>query len=177
MSTREELNRLWREKRVFHVPPAVLGTSSRRHVFLEASIHERLQTAIDGSSKDDVRLTGLYADIERFTSGSRIMVGADPFEKDHGAFMARTHPVQEGIFDIRSIDPSPALRLFGAFCERDVFLGLTWRWRRELGGKHEKTFDHAVLQARKMWDELMPNHQPLYSERMEDYISEKLSVV
>jgi hypothetical protein len=132
---------------------------------------------MNGSSKEDVRLGGLYADLERFTSGQIVTVGDHPFDKDNSAYMARTNPVQEGIFDIRSAAPSPALRLFGAFCEQDVFLGLTWRWRSELGGRDERAFDFAVMQAMRVWDELLPDCRRLYSDNLEDYISGGLHAV
>lgn len=174
MSTREALNRLVQEGRVVHVPCLQRGVSSRRHFFLEASLHRRLEQAMAGSSKEDARLAMLYADVERFTSGQVITVGVNPYEKDRTAYMARTEPVQEGIFDLRSQDPSPAIRLFGAFCEIDVFLGLTWRWRNELGGRNERAFDFAVMEAMKVWDALLPDCRRLFSDNIEDYISDDL---
>ena len=177
MSTRVVLNQLVEKGRVVLVPPAERGVQSARHLFLEASIHKRLQEAMLGSTKEDSRLAMLYADLDRYSSGRAITVGNDPFEKDKSAFMARTCPVQDGVFDIRSADPSPAIRLFGAFCEKDVFLGLTWRWRKELGGRDQKLFDFAVMAATRVWDEYLPGCQRLYSDNLEDYISAELYVV
>ena len=130
-----------------------------------------------GSGKDDVRLGRLYSDLDRFTSGAEITVGMDPFDKDASAFMARTHPVQDGIFDIRHQDPRPAIRVFGAFCERDVFLGLTWRWRKELGGRKERAFDFAIGEARRKWDELFEDRKPLTGDNTGDYLSDKFLAV
>jgi hypothetical protein len=172
MSTRDAMNRLIQGGQIVHVPCQLRGVSSRRHVFLEASLHDRLAQAMTGSTKDDIRLAGLWADLDRFTSGSVITVGGDPFNKGQTAFMARTHPVQDGIFDLRSRDPSPGIRLFGAFCETDVFLGLTWKWRHELGSRHDRLFDLAVLEATGVWDRLLPDCRRLVSDRIEDCISD-----
>lgn len=177
MSTRDALNKLIQRGLIVHVPSLQRGVSSRRHFFLETSLHERLTQAKDGSSKEDRRLLMLWADIDKFTSGQVITIGVDPFKKDRTAYMARTKPVQDGVFDIRSQDPSPAIRLFGAFCETNVFLGLTWRWRRELGGRDERAFDFAVMEAMRIWDGLLPDCRRLFSEHMEDYISDDFLLV
>ena len=171
MSTRDALNELLEKGLIVHVPCLQPWLPAKRHLFLEASLHQRLAEAMMGSSTEDKRLAALWADIDRFTSGQIINVGFNPFEKDRNCYMARTHPVQDGIFDIRSQDPSPAIRLFGAFCEVDVFLGLTWRWRRELGGRDQRAFDFAVMAAARVWDGLLPNCKRISSDRMEDYIS------
>ena len=171
MSTRDALNGLLEEGLIVHVPCLQRGLPAKRHLFLEASLHQRLTEAMMGSSAEDSRLGMLWADMDRFTSGQIITVGFNPFEKDRNCYMARTNPVQDGIFDIRSQDPSPAIRLFGAFCEIDVFLGLTWHWRNELGGRDQRAFDFAVMGAAKVWDELLPNCNRLFSDRVEDYLS------
>ena len=85
--------------------------------------------------------------------------------------MARTNPIQEAVFDIRSRDPDPAVRVFGCFAEQDTFIGLTWKYRRDLGGRSERLFDHAVLEARGVWDEIFPEHQPFYSENIHDHLT------
>lgn len=129
---------------------------------------------MDGESTDDRRLARLYADIDQFTSGNLITIGNDPMNKDSKAFMARTRPVQEAIFTIRSVDPSPAIRLFGAFCVADVFLGLTWRFRRDLG---DRLFDFAVLDAARVWDDLLPDCRRLNGDKLEEIVSDKFYAV
>lgn len=94
----------------------------------------------------------------------------EPFDKENAAFMARTNPVQDGIISLRSRDPSPGIRLLGAFCEQDVFLGLSWHWRRRLLDRI--VFSHTCLAATGIWDRLLPDCRRLVSDHLEDYISE-----
>jgi hypothetical protein len=72
--------------------------------------------------------------------------------------LARTEPVQDGIFTLRSRKPTPDLRLFGALCEKDVFLGLTLHQRDSL---HHGLFDDAVTAAAAVWGRLLPGHTRL----------------
>jgi hypothetical protein len=67
-----------------------------------------------------------------------VSFGWEPYKKKRTAYMARLERVSDGIVEIRSFDPSPSLRLFGGFAEQDVFVGLTWEWRRNLGGPGSK---------------------------------------
>jgi hypothetical protein len=160
-----------------HVPTMIPGTSAARHVFLTADLHRQIMESLTGSGIQDGRLGKLLADLEYFTAGGIIAVGNDPFDKDQTAYMARTYPPQDGIFDIRSADPKPGLRLFGAFSEPDVFVGLTWRRRKELGDRSQRLFEQAILAAMKEWDALFPNHRPFYSENLNEHVTSNLRPV
>src|SRR5260370_28792640 len=67
----------------------------------------------------------LRADLEEFTKGKHITVCLEPFAAK-SAYMGRLAPVADGVWDIRSRDPSPALRVVGLFAETDVFIALRW---------------------------------------------------
>lgn len=116
-------------------------------------------------------------DFNRFARGEDITVGDDPFRKDMNAFMARTYAPQDGIFDIRSRDPKPGLRVFGAFSEPDTFVALTWGYRRDLGDSTDGRFRQAVLSAIGAWDRRFPNCHPFYSENLDDHITFNLLTV
>ncbi len=62
-----------------------------------------------------------------FIAGKVISVGWDPMKKGVSAFMARLAPVEDEVWDIRSRDPSPGIRVLGSFSERDVFVALLWQ--------------------------------------------------
>ena len=177
MSIRDVIRGLLKDKRLVHVPPQILGSSARRHVFLEARLFKSLGVAMFGKSDADKRRAMLWADIDTFTSGKFISFGDDPYAKDKSAFMARTDPVQQGIFDIRSIDPSPALRLFGAFTEIDTFVGLIVRTRKDLGGRDEPHFSMAMTDAQFEWNKLFPLHAPFYSKYPKEHVSQNVHIV
>lgn len=179
MSTREVLSCLVQAGHVIHVPPTIRGVPAVRHLFLEASLYQRLMTAMTGSSQTDVALARLYASLGAFTSGQIISIGDHPFDKHRSAFMARTEPPQEGIFDFRIHGKKaiPSTRLFGAFCETDVFLGLTWNLRSELGGRGDRLFHNAIMQATGVWDKLLPECNRFYSANIGDHVSANVHVV
>lgn len=132
---------------------------------------------MQGKSDTDKRLAMLLADIDTFTEGKNISFGNDPYDKDKSAFMARTDPPELGIFDLRSIEPRPALRLFGGFSETDTFIGLTVRTRKDLGGRHEPHFSRALTDAQFKWNDLFPHHAPLYSTNSKEHVSQNVYIV
>ena len=177
MSTRAVLERLVENNLVVHVPPQMVGTTSRRHFFLVLNISQRLEAALYGKSGYDKRLAMLLQDIDTFTAGQIVSFGNHPYAKDKSAFIARTSPEEFGIFDIRSNNPSPALRLFGAFAEVDTFVGLTIRVRKELGGKAEPKFDDAVTEAALLWNRLFPDNKPFNRLDPRELVSHNVHIV
>jgi len=177
MSTRDVLCSLVIAKRVMHVPPHIRGVSATRHVFLEARLGQRMEGAMYGRTDYDKRFAMLAQDLDNFTFGQFISFGDHPFEKDKNAFMARTDPVESGIFDIRSQHPSPALRIFGAFTETDTFIGLTARKRSELGGRNEPYFSNAIANALLVWNSLFPDHAPFYNANPAEHVSQNVYIV
>ena len=179
MSTRDSLNVLLRDGHVVHVAPLMRGIASVRHLFLEVEVYKKLESALEGNSQTDMALARLFSALDAFTSGRMISIGDHPFEKEKSAYMARTDPPQDGIFDFRvhGLKGIPSVRLFGAFCETNVFLGLTWKLRASLGGRDDRLFNNAILQAIGVWDRLMPECRRFYSENIEDHVSENFHVV
>ena len=170
MSTHDVLRSLVKAERVIHMPPQILGVSEGRHLFLEARLGKRLLSSIYGKSKHSQRLAQLLQNIDQFVSDKFISFGEHPFDKDDAAFIARTCPVEAGIFDIRCRE-KPAQRIFGAFAETDTFVGLTLRSRKELGGKDEPMFSEAITDALFVWNDLFPNHGPFVSHNLKDHVS------
>ncbi|WP_426031957.1 hypothetical protein [Cypionkella sp. TWP1-2-1b2] len=160
-----------------HVPPQIKGQSCHRTMFLEAKLADRLYAAMSGRSSHDKRLAGLLQDVDNFVSGQFISFGDHPFEKKKIAFMARTDPVEMGIFDVRSLAPSPAMRLFGAFTEADTFVGLTIRTRAELGSKDERHFSEALVEAQFVWNSLFPDDKPFFSFNPAEHVSQNVYIV
>lgn len=173
MSTRDVLNTLVAAKRVIHMPPQLMGVSESRYVFLEAKIGNRLLSSVYGKSSDSIRLAQLLQNIDQFSSGRFISFGEHPFDKDNGAYMARTSPIEAGIFDIRCRE-KPAYRIFGAFTGTDTFVGLTLRSRKELGGKEEPMFSEAIAEALLVWSDFFPNHAPFVSAKLEEHVSQNV---
>lgn len=158
-----------------YAPPLIRSNQRPRYLFVESELMDTVNRALGESTPKAQRLGQLAANFLRFSSNEDITVGDDPRNKDIGAFMARTEPVQDGIFDIRSRDPRPAIRVFGGFAEKDVFVAVTWKWRKELDD--DKKFGRAVLQALGAWNDILPDSKPLYKEDLNDLLGSKFTIV
>lgn len=104
---------------------------------------------------------------DSFVAGGQVTFGMDP--RSHtGALIARNDPLRDRICDFRVLQPEPSVRIFGAFAERDVFVALTYQPRARL----TNVFQNAVGVARKQWDLMFPDHQPVYSDGIQDYVGQ-----
>ena len=98
--------------------------------------------------------------------------------------MGLLDPMSDGIWEIRSRDPSPALRVFGKFPCKDVFVGLNWEprsvgWgdKKALGDGMSLEFQFAMIEANKLWDQSLPGTKPITSGNIYDCVSEKVFLV
>jgi hypothetical protein len=116
----------------------------------------------------------LLQDLDQFVTGQYVSFGDHPFDKDAAAFMARTDPIQAGIFDIRSRE-KPAQRIFGAFTETDTFIGLTVRQRKDL--KTDALFSEAIAEALMVWNDLFQGYSPFVSANPMEHVSQNVYIV
>lgn len=153
------------------------GAASKRCLFLTPEVAKELDP--DGWIEPSLghRYGQLAADFDRFTEGMQIPVAMAPYEKDKIAYLARIDPVEYGIWTIRSIDPRPAIRVFGAFIEVDHFVCLRTALREELDGPGGRKWKNARENAIAIWDKITKNHARLLGDNIETFISEKTTAV
>ena len=82
-------------------------------------------------ASDDPRAGYLHAELDSFISGDNIVISMVP-RNAATAFIGILDPPENGMFDIRSRDPRPAMRILGGFARKDVFIGLVLRTRKLL---------------------------------------------
>jgi len=157
--------------------PAFVSVPSKRCLFVTPEIMGEL----DGNSWKDpslgIRYGQLAADFDRFSEGQNIPVALSPYSKEKHAFLARIDPVNYGIWTLRSVDPSPAIRVFGAFIEVDHFVALRTALRTDLDGPGGPKWAEARENAVALWDTLTNNRNRIVGEEIEEYISEKTTAV
>lgn len=152
--------------------PQFQGDPCERTLFITAEVNDEFDEETWEDASLGFRYGQLSADFDRYTSGDTIQVALNPHQKSRDAFLARIDPPEYGIWDIRSIAPSPAIRVFGAFAETDVFVALFTRLRKDLGGKGSREWMAARENAIAKWDSLFPLNQRLLGENVNDFISE-----
>ncbi|CUH70077.1 hypothetical protein TL5118_04052 [Thalassovita autumnalis] len=153
------------------------GDPCLRTLFLAKAIWEELDEETWNDPQLGVRYGQLEADFDRYVTGDTIPIGMDPYGKGDGAFMARIDPPHLGIWTIRSVAPKPAIRVFGAFCEPDLFVGLITRVRRDLGGPGSREWANAREDAIQRWDNLFPGHTRLTGGSLDDFFLQKAIIV
>ncbi len=186
MSIRDEI-----DARVGEVPPrlyrlerSLKSDPESRTMF----VSEEIKTLLDGPwSHQDLRYRAgrLRADLEEFIKGSVIFICFEPFQAKV-AYMGRLTPPEDSVWDIRSRDPAPALRVVGLFAETDLFIALRWapRSRRvewttkpPLGPRDSREWRDIVVQCKTDWTNLFHAYPPVKGDDVNAYISDSVHVV
>ena len=120
----------------------------------------KLEFAVSGPWPDGpmgVRCGLLRAELESFVHGDRMTISWDP-SKARDAKMGRLDPIADEVWDVRSQGPSPGLRVFSRFAEKDVLLALTcsprsisvsWLDRLPLLGRDSRQWKDAIIECKR----------------------------
>lgn len=159
------------EGRLCLLQPAMPGSPCVRWMFVSPEIFE----AIDGpwnDSNEGYRFGRLRADLDAFIEGRLISIGKHPYKKNKKAYMSQLDPVVDEVWEIRSIDPKPGIRVFGSFSEKDTFVALTWLYRAPLMGPNSREWRDAREQCKAEWRNLFITYKPHTGADLEnDYAS------
>lgn len=151
--------------------PAMPSGEMKRYML----VSKQLRSAMLGpwkNAEQEKRLAQLRGDLDAFVLGQRISVANHPYEKDKTAYIARVDPVHKEIWDIRSIDPKPGIRVLGCFAEVNVFVALVWDYRANLDGPGGPLWGAFVQQAEHMWNRFSLGLSPHSGSAIGDYISD-----
>jgi len=170
MSIRAEIGYRIGEGRLFQLPPLMASAPVVRTMFVGEAIFEAVTPPWD-RSPDGYRLSRLRADLDAFTEGHLISIAEHPFKKPNIAYMARTHPPKDEVWDIRSRDPKPAIRVLGCFAETDTFIALVYDYRRNLGGPRSREWRNLIERCKAEWRKLFPSFPPHKGEDVNAYVS------
>jgi putative component of toxin-antitoxin plasmid stabilization module len=124
------------------------------------------------------RCAKLLATLQSIVAGHKLVVNLKPFSARE-ARMGRLHPVQDGIWDIRSRE-SPNLRVFCAFLERDVIVtficsprskDVPWLHRIPLGIGESIAWKRAIAETKREWAKLFPADMPVKGDDLNEYLT------
>jgi hypothetical protein len=178
MSIRDEILRRVEEGRLSLLQPMLDSDPVRRHMY----VSEEVQCVLDGLDDTPAcakRAMVLHAELERFVRGDRIAISLIPYKAANANFGRLDKPEDE-VWDFRAVQP-PALRVFGRFAERDVFIALTcwprskpipWLDRPPLGERSSKTFRDALSDCKAQWRKLFNTYPPHRGVEIRDYVSD-----
>jgi hypothetical protein len=177
MSIRDEIKARIDEGRLHYLPPTIGGDTVVRHMFVTTEIYNALNEIEDLPLKEVKRIARWRADLDAFSNGSEITMSFKPYKKPSSTFMARTDPVSDSIWDIRSRDPKPGIRVLGGFSEADVFICLDWGYRNQYGGPGSKEWRDFIVRSKALWTQLFNGYKRVSGENARYYVSKKCTVV
>lgn len=148
--------------RLFEVSPALPNAPVSRRLVASNEIH----ALINGPWVEvdwEIRCNYLRADLDRFITGALLPVTAGKYN-DGKSFLKQLKPPEDEVWEFRSRDPDPSIRLFGSFAAYDLFVALTWFKRADLGGPRSRAWRDARVQCRTEWRNLFPAYDPLHGD-------------
>lgn len=102
----------------------------------------------------------LRADLDRFVQGGLIPVSKVPLSGGKNAYMRQLFRWQDEVWEIKSRDPKPSIRVLGRFADTNVFIALNWRYRADLGGPSSREWRDAIVDCKTRWKNLFPAYEP-----------------
>jgi hypothetical protein len=169
MSILSQINVLAQQGRLYRLPLSDPGAVQRRILYVSLDIDESLNRHWT-DPKQGIRWGSLRADLENFIQASRIQVPSDS-RRAKAAYMGRLQPDADEVWDIRSRDPRPGMRVFGRFAAKDLFVGLIWAERPSLHDFDSEEFTRAARKCKTDWTNLFHPYPPLRGRYPDDYIS------
>lgn len=160
--------------RLFEVPLISPDLSERRRILATP----KLMAQIDGTAGGGDRrfVVELRADLDDFLGGKPITVGGP---KDKNAYMKPLlrSKADKGfggheVWEIRSRDPKPAIRVFGRFARRDVFVATDWEHRAILGGFGSLLWRREIRRCKHDWRAVFGTREAHTGGSVHDYISD-----
>ena len=176
MSIRELWAKRVREGELIKLDFSIRGPQEKRTVLLSPEINALISGPWRDSAMRD-RCYRLRADLENILAGARLTCCDIPREAKEKHQIGRLDPIEDKIFDIRSLEPSPALRIIFHFAERDVFVihtcsprSVNVSWLTRLPLVNEKLWRRAISNGKARWSILFPGHEPPGAS-IHDYLS------
>lgn len=167
MSIQNELARLRRSGDLVWLPPKRHEEKVVRRVFLAADVYNRL---LAPREEEVERMAFLRADLDRFTTGGFIVVGN---KRHKTCLLKQMDPPDEEVWEIRSRQPRPSLRLLGGFAATDCFVCLSLHGRDELGKANSREWRDAINQMKAQWRRFFLTYKRYRGDRLNDYISQR----
>jgi len=150
MSISDEIRARVSEARLFPVKPKNRGRAVLRYLFITDEIRSAIESPPNG---DVARFAELHADLVSFVVDK--YVSPD--------YLWLLSPPRDGVWEIRSRRVEPQIRVFGQFAERNIFIGLTYNYRSELGAYDDSNWNYEIRRAKSRWKDLFPGYGPKLS--------------
>ncbi|SRR6266516_92564 len=150
-------------RQLFPLLPWLPSVKPVRVIYISREVKDFIDSPEDRAGQ-------LHADLDSFIGGHIITVSTIP-HKARNAYMGLLDPSKDGIWDIRSRDPSPSLRLLGGFSGKDEFVGLALHRRALMGAGNSKEWAIAITHCKSEWRKRFHAYKPLTGDSLHDCLS------
>jgi hypothetical protein len=141
-----------------------------RRIYVENRLWNEIQNP---DPADDYRIGKLWSDLDHFSLEGQITVGYGP---EPTCRMKRLDPSPDEVWEIRSKDPEPQVRVFGRFSGPDRFVATNAAYRDYLGdpgfgkfaGNH---WPQEIQRCHTVWNQLFQGSAPHSGQSINDYIT------
>lgn len=170
MSIREQIQTALDAGWVVNLLPTLPSIPHWRVIFMTRRLSDELEQHLEDPTTM-VRAAELLATFDTFLGGRLVTIGG---RNDKHAYMKLLEPEQEEVWEIRSIDPKPSIRVFGRFAAKDVFVATNMGFRSGLGGFGSIEFRAAMTHCKREWSRCFYTWPPHKGKSVHDYISENV---
>lgn len=149
--------------------PTLPSIPHRRIILVSRPLQEALEAELTDQAA--AYRTGLLLNtLDTFIGGGLITVGG----RNDDAYMKLLEPEDEQVWEIRSVDPRPSVRVFGRFAEPDVFVATNKGLRTELGAFGSAEFRRAMTDCTREWGKCFHTWPAHSGEQINDFITENV---
>lgn len=139
-------------------------------MFVSPELYKLTETGPWKNAAEEIRFGRLRADLDDFTGNAILTVAWEPYDAGN-AYFGRLDPINEEVWDIRSRDPAPAIRVLGSFADTDLFIGLVWGLRKDWGDRKSREWRDARIRTNTAWRALFPSYEPHKGGQLHDYLT------
>lgn len=157
---RHRMLRLWRP---------LLPRPHTRVLYVTAELLEEIET----NDRDEYRMGQLHRDFDFFCQSPRLTVGRG---RKTECFMKPLEPVDDEVWELRSRDPEPQVRVFGRFAAPDTFIATHAAFRDDLGDVSWSRWEGnnwptEIQKCKSRWTVLLPSQVPFSGGSIHAYIT------
>jgi len=179
MSIRDVWEKRVRDHELFKLDFLIPGPPELRIVLMSPEINALVAPPWPENEIGE-RCARLRGELENILAGKPLVVCWTPRKGREHHQIGRLEPIEDNLFDIRSVDPKPGLRIPFHFAEKDVLVAhlcsprsasVRWLQRVPLLGARSKAWRNAIRDAKSQWSILFPNFEPHAGNHINDYLS------
>lgn len=160
MSIIETIDKYVDQGKLVELKPRPFAQNEYRKLYLEPALSDELYCE-SGSDEDILRLSNLEADLAVFGNSKTITPN----------YLKQLSPLNSGVWEIRSVEPDPQIRVFCLFAQKDILIATHLEYRDDLGNLSSDEWKAAIKQAGEFWKSLFPDFTNLKSQTVDKLYS------